>query len=452
MGFFVAAHTLGCKVNQCDTENLLERLANIGCGIRSFKEKADLYIINTCTVTHTGDKKSRQMIRRVGKHAPGALVAVCGCMTKSDPTIAQALGVDYVFDARAPEDFLEEIARLTQEFTKIPQQPNVEPGSDLAEPSTHANQSISATEAIEGQHNPYNTEIRTRTRAFIKIQDGCDRFCSYCIVPHVRGTPVSRPLADIIAEAQALIANGVQEIVITGIQVASYGEDLGNTNLAKLVRQLISLKNLKSLRLSSFNPCAVTDEFLQIIASSDILCSHFHLSLQSGCDATLARMNRRYTTKEYATAVDALRNIRPNAAFTTDVMVGFPGETDAEFAQTLEFVQKIGFMRIHVFEFSRRKGTPAATFPGQIPDKVKTERSQKIRDAAAQLQLEFYKAQVGKILPVLFEKEKPAGTWHGHTSTYCPVEVISKTNLANTIRNVEITAASYDGIQGRIGV
>jgi len=416
MAFFVAAHTLGCKVNQCDTEALLARLVDIGCSIRNFKENADLYIINTCTVTHAGDKKSRQTIRRVSKQNPNAIVAVCGCMVKNDPTIAQVLGVDYVFDARAPEDFLEKVTHLMRDTT-----------------------TPAATKA----------KIRTRTRAFIKIQDGCDRFCSYCIVPHVRGIPVSRPLADILSEAEDLIANGVQEIVITGIQVASYGEDLDNINLAKLVSQLVSL-DLKSLRLSSFNPCAVTDEFLQVIASSNILCSHFHLSLQSGCDSTLARMNRRYTTAEYDATVDALRKIRPDAAFTTDIMVGFPGETNEEFAQTLEFVQKIGFMRIHVFEFSRRKGTPAATFPMQVPDKVKSERSQKMRDVAARLQLEFYEAQVGKVLPVLFEKEKPADTWHGHTSTYCPVEVMSKTNLANTICDVEITAASQDGLYSRM--
>jgi len=449
----VAAYTLGCKVNQCDTEAVLGRLVGIGCTVRNFNQHADLYIINTCTVTHTSDKKSRQMIRRARKQNPNALVAVCGCMAKSDPAIADVLGVDFVFDARKPDEFVKMVADRVGQLQAKPE----------------------ITESV------YKITA-TRTRAFVKIQDGCDRFCSYCIVPYVRGKPVSRPVEDILAEISGLIATGVQEIVLTGIQAASYGEDncerselqllssddlclpqgglcpterngINAITFAGLVKQVLDFDNLKRLRLSSIDPCAVTDEFLSVVASSQVLCDHFHLSLQSGCDATLARMNRRYTSAQYAKIVDSLLKIRPNAAITTDIIVGFPGETDDDFAESLDFAQRIGFASIHVFEYSKREGTPAAGFANQIADHVKTERSKRLRELAATLQTNFYNLQIGKRVSVLFEMPKPANTrWQGHSSNYCPVEVTiadCSKNLANTIHQVKITACTPDGLIGK---
>ena len=413
----VAAHTLGCKVNQCDTDAVLGRLTDIGCTICHFNDAADIYIINTCTVTHASDKKSRQMIRRARKQNPDAMVAVCGCMTQNvEEDFENTLGIDFVFDARNPDAFVQKIFEMGAR------------AGDLS-PTTH----------------------KTRTRAFVKIQDGCDRFCAYCIVPYVRGNPKSRPVVNILGEIKGLITSGVQEIVLTGIQVASYGEDSGDTNLVALMQQILSLNGLQRLRLSSIEPCAITDEFLTVTALSPVLCDHFHLSLQSGSDSVLQRMNRRYTTTEYAKIAESLRKILPNVALTTDIIVGFPGETDEEFNESLAFVQKIGFARVHVFEYSKREGTVAAALPNQVPDSIKSERSKQMRGLAAALQLDFYNAQVGKTIPipVLFETQK-AGKWQGHTSNYCPVQAKFDNNLSNTIQQVNITGYTQDGLEGVI--
>ena len=410
----VAAHTLGCKVNQCDTEALLLSLSDIGCTIiNDFNQAVDIYIINTCTVTHASDKKSRQMIRRAKKQ--GSMVAVCGCMAQKDPIIIQELGVDFIFDARKPDNFIQEIAKLITQY----------------------------------DYNKPVDKSPTRTRAFLKIQDGCDRFCSYCIVPYVRGKPISRPIGEILKEAELMLANGALEIVLTGIQVASYGNDTKDASLAKLIKKISSLQGLARLRLSSIDPCAVTDEFLQAVANSATICDHFHLSLQSGSDPVLARMNRRYTTAEYTQATKALKQIFPNVAITTDIIVGFPGETDDEFNESLAFAQQIGFARIHVFEYSKREGTPAADMPNQISDKIKTDRGKQMRQLAATLQSNFYKLQMGKTLPVLFETKTSQDKWQGHTTNYCPVEIFCNEDLTNIIRRVEITdpAIFYGGTQ-----
>ena len=415
----VAAHTLGCKVNQCDTDAVLAQLTRIGCNIvHGFNMFADVYIINTCTVTHTADKKSAQMIRRARKTNPNAIVAVCGCMTKNNATTTNALGADYIFDARSPSDFINFIGAT---FPAHPPTPH--PGG-----------------------------ITTRTRSFVKVQDGCDRFCTYCIVPYVRGKPVSRSVADIVAEVSTLLEMGVQEIVLTGIQVACYGQDTDNITFAGLIKQVLNLNNLKRLRLSSLDPCAITDDFLHVVASNPRLCDHFHLSLQSGCNTTLAAMNRRYTAEQYAKVAKSLLEIRPNAAITTDIIVGFPGETDEHFEQSFEFAKKIGFADIHVFEYSKRAGTPAATFDGQIADMVKSERGKRMRALAASLQTRFYSMQVGKTANVLFETPKDADTARGHTSNYCPIEVVNINGnkcLANTIQSIEITGYTNGGLVGK---
>jgi len=408
--FLVAAHTLGCKVNQCDTDALLRGLSDAGCTVVEFSSTADMYIINTCTVTHASDKKSRQIIRRAKKQNPTAKIAVCGCMAKSSPQAVEELGVDFVFDARAPRAFIDEVQNL---FNAEKTAPNF---------------------------------TTSRTRAFVKIQDGCDRFCAYCIIPHVRGAPTSRKMQDVLEEValHTSTSKGVKEVVITGIQIAAYGEDTKETNLPQLITNLSKIDGLSRLRISSLEPCAVTDEFLAACTVSKVLCDHFHLSLQSGCDTTLQRMNRRYTTTEYATAAARLRKIFPNAAITTDIIVGFPGESDEEFAQTMKFLHQINFADIHVFEYSKRIGTPAATMPAQVPDAVKSDRSRQVRELAMAQKLDFFRRQVGKTMPALFESDSK-----GHTTNYCPVvplEILCKKNLQNQILQVEIVKHSTDGL------
>jgi len=420
----VAIHTLGCKVNQCETDALLTRLKETGYSVCDFHSKADIYIINTCTVTHTGDKKSLQMIRRARRQNPEAFVAVCGCMARSQVDSADKIniaGADFIFDTRKPEELL---AKLKAIF----------PGQYFS-------------------HTPEITDnLKERTRAFIKIQDGCDRFCSYCIVPYVRGQLTSRSPTEILAEAQAIAKRGIQEIVLTGIQVAAYGYDTGNgyISLPGLIRSLAYIP--KRLRLSSIEPMAVTEDFLLATEEIPTLCDHFHLSLQSGSDKILSRMNRRYTQADYAKVVNKLRSIRPTMALTTDIIVGFPGETEVDFQDTLKFIKEIGFAQIHIFEYSPRQGTPAADFPDQVPSQIKTSRGKEMRALATELQHQFLSAQIGTVASVLFEtknKNTSKETWQGHSTNYSTVQV-QGTNLANTIHDVRITGTAENTLIGEL--
>jgi threonylcarbamoyladenosine tRNA methylthiotransferase MtaB len=403
----VAIHTLGCKVNQCDADELIAALKADGhtaFSARSFDIFADIFVVNTCTVTHTSDKKSRQMLRRAKNKNPNALVAMCGCMAKKSDKID---GVDFIFDAREPREFLAKVNALGKKTSLPPQ------------------------------------EIpKTKTRSFIKIQDGCDRFCSYRIVPHVRGAVKSRPLSEIIREAEILVNSGALEIVLTGIQVAAYGNDTEKENLSSVVKNVAAIDGLKRLRLSSIDPWAVNAEFIAAIAETPVLCGHFHLSLQSGCDTTLEKMNRRYTTDDYRKAAASLRKIRPNAALTTDVIVGFPSESDSDFLRSLDFVREMEFSQVHVFEFSPREGTPAANFPAQVPQNVKHERGKIMREAVAELQKNFLERQVGRTLSVLFERE------NGKTENYCTVRAKSAT--PNKIYDVKITSCTDEFLEGEI--
>jgi len=410
----VAIHTLGCKVNQCDADALVALIVQKGYAVGSFDMLADVYIINTCTVTQTGDKKSLQMIRRARKQNPAALVAVCGCLVQRNAEKIHKAGADVLFDARSPDALF---ARLD-------------------------------VDAAVATNNFVLGKTKERTRAFIKIQDGCDRFCAYCIVPYVRGPIRSRLASDIIVEADNRIAGGAKEIVLTGIQVASYGND-GNDSLSSLIKSVAALPNLYRLRLSSIDPWAVDDAFLQTVAVSPVLSSHFHLSLQSGCDATLMRMNRRYTTAEYAKVVARLRALRPDMALTTDIIVGFPGESDADFEMSMQFAQEMAFARVHVFVYSPRAGTAAAEFCDQIPDAVKTARGKQLRDLAADLETQFLKKQMGRVVSVLFEQEKSPNTWQGYTDNYTPV-VVTGTQLENKLLNVRLIGLTGHILSGEI--
>ncbi|MCL2578300.1 MAG: tRNA (N(6)-L-threonylcarbamoyladenosine(37)-C(2))-methylthiotransferase MtaB [Defluviitaleaceae bacterium] len=411
----IAVHTLGCKVNQCDAEALIATLKTEGhnaFSTREFDVCADVFVINTCTVTHTSDKKSRQMLRRARINNPNALIAMCGCLVKNTEEMD---GVDIIFDAREPSDFLLRINTLNLKSSPIK-----------------------------------NNLQKNKTRSFIKIQDGCDRFCSYCIVPYVRGEVKSRPLAEIISEAEALIETGTLEIVLTGIQVDAYGDNATKEGLSAVIKKIAAINGLKRLRLSSIDPWAVNDDFLDSVAVSQVLCGHFHLSLQSGCNTTLKKMNRRYTTAEYKKAADALRKIRPDAALTTDIIVGFPGESDFNFSQSLEFVREMNFAMVHVFEFSPRKGTPAADFPEQVSQKIKNLRGKIMRETAAELQKNFLENQIGKTLCVLFEKEKSPGIFMGNSENYCTVLTESEFDLKNSIQKIKITSCTEKMLKGEV--
>jgi threonylcarbamoyladenosine tRNA methylthiotransferase MtaB len=408
-----AAHTLGCKANQYDTEKLLEGLAARGFGIKDFGEQADIYIINTCTVTRRGGQKSLQMVRRAKSGNPAALVAVCGCAVNVSDITEWQIQIDFIFDARQPESFY---AWLNDKIKTA----NIAPASPRKQ---------------------------KRTRAYIKVQDGCDRFCAYCIVPYARGPVTSKPPADVLDEARMLIAGGTREIVLTGIQISAYGKDnINGKSLAGLIKKTAALPGLNRLRLGSIEPCAVDDNFIEAIRLPAV-CNHFHVSLQSGCDATLSRMNRRYAAKDYAAAAEAIRAAKPGTALTTDIIVGFPGETGADFEESLRFAESVGFARMHVFEYSAREGTAAASFSGQIPAAVKKARGKAMRQSAGAMQQRFLSKHLGQTMDVLFESERN-GFWEGHTGNY--ITVRAKNGTANEITSVNLTHINKGIIYGEV--
>ena len=397
-------YTLGCKVNQCDSESIAQKLVDYGLNRKKPTESADLLIINTCVVTSAASAKSLQIIRRFKNKNLNGQIAVCGCMAHAGTQNLPELPVDFVFDARSPDKFLSEIkSKIHSSIT-------------------------------ENSHT-------LKTRGFVKISDGCDRFCSYCIVPYVRGGIKSTPIKQIIDTVKTFTDSGVKEIVLTGIQTAAFGKDTGE-NLPKLIRELSEIKDLKRVRFSSIDPWAVDDEFLPAVNDSSNLLDHFHLSLQSGCDKTLHAMNRRYTANMYKKNIDSLRKIRPNASFTTDIIVGFPDETDEDFLQSLDFIKSLGFLNIHVFEYSIRKGTKAAELPNQINSQVKKERSKIVRELSNEMQETFLENQIGKTVNVLFEKK------YGLTETYC--KVMAPGSKQNEIQKVMVTSVKDDFLTGYI--
>jgi threonylcarbamoyladenosine tRNA methylthiotransferase MtaB len=394
-------YTLGCKVNQCDGENLTLALQKAGyTEINKKSAQADIYIINTCTVTHTADKKAMQQLRRARAANPQGFVAVCGCMARMvDGTAPKIPGADLVFDTRQPSVLLDALAAW------------------------------GASKHTPPQPAPESPPHR-RTRAFLKVQDGCESFCAYCIVPYVRGKLTSLPIDEVISQANRLVQSGHKEIVLTGIQLAAYGKDLTTGNCAQLVAQMGTVKGLCRLRLSSLEPNIIDDEFVAALLRTPAVCDHFHLSLQSGCDKTLARMNRGYTTSQYAAAAQKLRTTFPQCAITTDIITGFPAEDDKDHEQSLEFVGQMAFARIHVFPYSRRDGTAAAAFEHQLPPEVKKARMRQM--LRLDVQDKFFAKQKKQTHEVLFETP-----FSGHTRNYCPVRVDKAQNV-NTIKNVYI--------------
>jgi threonylcarbamoyladenosine tRNA methylthiotransferase MtaB len=405
----VAAHTLGCKVNQHETETILELFRQQGYQVVDFAGEADVYLINTCTVTHLGDRKSRQIIRRATRQNPHALVVVTGCYAQRAPEeIAELPGVDLIVGNQERGQIVGLVEKLAGKKGNIEKHP-----SDL-----EANQPLARTpvKLVNNMQLVRSFEelplviTRGRTRAMVKVEDGCNQYCSYCIVPYTRGPVRSRPAERVVAEIAQLVEAGFQEIVLTGIHTSAYGLEWrqGKTtpNLATLIELILrEVPSLARLRISSVEPTEVPEGLSEIMANSRVLCRHLHIPLQSGDDEILQRMRRPYSTAQYAALVRNLRDQIPGLAITTDVMVGFPGETDAHFARSCSFIKQIGFSDLHVFKYSPRKGTPAAAFKEQVVPPIKEKRSQFLITLAAALQQRYAAEFLGESLEVLLEEE-----------------------------------------------
>ncbi len=428
----VAFYTLGCKVNQYETEAMTELFLNKGYEIVDFSEFADVYVINTCTVTNMSDRKSRQMIRRAKKSNPHSLVIVTGCYAQTAPdAVSHIEGVNLVIGTKDRKNIVELSESISPD--KIC---NVV--SDIMH--THTFEELSLT------------TYHDRTRAYIKVQEGCNQFCSYCIIPYARGPVRSRPFDEVISEIRRLANEGFSEVVLTGIHVASYGIDLERVSLADLILAAEDIDGIKRIRLSSIEPMALDGEFIKKLKNSKKLCHHFHISLQSGCDETLNRMRRKYTCREYLEITNGLRNAFPDVAITTDIMVGFPGETEEEFEKCAEFVSLIGFADAHIFQYSPRKGTPAVKSPDQISAKVKEARSKAILKITKKSHEEFKKSFLGRVVSVLFEQpcKGKNGYFEGKTSNYLTVLVKSDENISGKYFNVLLDKITPEGILGSI--
>lgn len=424
----VALHNLGCKVNAYETEAMQEMLEKEGYEIVPFKEGADIYIINTCTVTNIADRKSRQMLHRARKMNPDAIVVAAGCYVQAQENEHHELDscIDIVIGNNKKQD-------LIQILNEYESKCKTEEVIDINHTNEYENLNLSRT----GEH----------TRAYIKVQDGCNQFCSYCIIPFARGRVRSRSLEDVVQEVTTLSENGYKEVVLTGIHLSSYGVDFEEqeagkkTDLLTLILAVHEIPGIERIRLGSLEPRIVTEEFAKTIAGLPKMCPHFHLSLQSGCDATLKRMNRRYTTDEYFEKCELLRKYFDHPALTTDVIVGFPGETEEEFEESKAFVDKVNFYETHIFKYSKREGTRAAVMENQVPEQIKAERSAQLIELGAKKQEAYEKEMVGKDVEILVEEpaqidEKEVQV--GHTKEYIKVALESDENLQNQIVKMRI--------------
>ena len=417
-----ALHNLGCKVNAYETEAMQEMLEQNGYEIVPFAEGADVYVINTCTVTNMADRKSRQMLHRARKMNPNAVVVAAGCYVQAQGVKADDC-IDIIIGNNKKKDL---IAILDEHFAKIEEK---EPQVELID--------IAHTHEYEEMRVSRQAE---HTRANVKVQDGCNQFCSYCIIPYARGRVRSRKTEDVLAEVHTLASNGYQEIVLTGIHLSSYGIDTGE-NLLELIRAVHQVEGILRIRLGSLEPRIITREFAEGIAALPKMCPHFHLSLQSGCNTTLKRMNRRYTAEEYYEKCELLREVFDHPALTTDVIVGFPGETEEEFRESKAFLEKVNFYETHIFKYSRRQGTKAAEMKDQVPEPVKTERSNQLIALGKVNKKAFEDRLIGQTVEVLMEEEiqRDGETWQiGHTREYVKVGRKTEENLANQLINVEI--------------
>ncbi len=415
-----ALHNLGCKVNAYETEAMQELLEQNGYEIVPFEEGADIYIINTCTVTNIADRKSRQMLHRARKMNPDAVVVAAGCYVQTEKEPFDE-GIDIVVGNNRKREIVRILDRYFQEKER-----NVKEVADIGCEKEYEGLALCRT----GEH----------TRAYIKVQDGCSQFCSYCIIPYARGRARSRGRDDVTGEVKTLAANGCKEVVLTGIHLSSYGIDTGD-DLLSLIRAVHEVEGIRRIRLGSLEPGIITEEFVQGIAGLEKLCPHFHLSLQSGCDETLKRMNRRYTSQEYYEKCQLLRQYFQNPALTTDVIVGFPKETDEEHKRSRDFVDQVDFYETHVFRYSRREGTRAASMEGQVAEQVKAARSKEFLEMSRRKQSVYEEHLVGTVQEVLMEEEilHNGEIWQvGHTREYVKVGCKTSENLENQIVDVEI--------------
>ena len=427
----VAIYTLGCKVNQYETQAMEQELRRRGHTLVPFEDQADAYLINSCTVTAVSDKKSRQAVRQVRRRAPEALIALCGCYPQVSPDQAAALGADLIGGTGDRVAFLDKLEALAQD--------KVAPAEVLLDdPFRRMDFEVLPAGGLAG-----------RTRAMLKVEDGCTNFCTYCIIPYARGRVRSLPLDQAAAEAARLAKEGYRELVVTGIELSGYGRDLpGRPSLAQLIEAVCRAAPGLRVRLGSLEPRTVTEDFCRTLADLPNLCPHFHLSMQSGCDATLKRMNRKYDSARYYESVTLLREHFDRPGITTDLIVGFPGETEEEFDQTLDFVRRCAFSAMHIFPYSRRSGTPAATLPGQVPKAEKEARARRAAAVAEELRAAWLERWVGETLTVLFEEEKE-GLWRGHAPNYTEVFAPGE-GLHNVIKEVKITGIHRDGLKGSV--
>lgn len=426
-----ALHNLGCKVNAYETEAMQHLLEEAGYEIVPFTQKADVYVINTCSVTNMADRKSRQMLHKAKKNNPDSIVVAAGCYVQtSEKEVLNDLSVDIVIG----NDRKHDLVRLLEEYSLDSVNDNVDDIND-------------------GKHDfeeLFIDQTKEHTRAFIKVQDGCNQFCSYCIIPYARGRVRSRRFENVIAEVERLAANGFKEVVLTGIHLSSYGVDFEEaTGLLELIQAVNAVKGIERIRLGSLEPKIVTEHFASELSKLDKICLHFHLSLQSGCDATLKRMNRKYTTKEYERGCELLRKYFVHPAITTDVIVGFPGETEEEFEQTKAYLEHIHFYEMHIFKYSKRKGTRAAVMPDQIDEQIKAERSEKLIALGHDMSKEFRKFYIGKNEEALFEEKAVIGDkeyFVGYTKEYVKVAKKTDENLENQIVSGRISGMLTDEI------
>lgn len=413
----VAFHTLGCKVNTYESNAMLKIFNEANYQEVDFKQIADVYVINTCTVTNSGDSKSRQMIRKAIRKNPQATICVVGCYSQIAPEeIKQIEGVGVVLGTQYRKDivkYVDEHLKTGEMIIKVDNIMKLKKFEDL------------------------NIDRFKNTRAFLKIQDGCNNFCTYCIIPYARGRVRSRDKDSVLDQARRLVANGYVEIVLTGIHTAGYGEDLEDYSFYDLLADLVKVEGLKRLRISSIETSQISDKIIELIGSNEVIVDHLHVPLQSGCDTTLERMNRKYTTQQYLEKIEKIRSYLPDIAFTTDVIVGFPGESDDEFEQTYQFIKEVNYSQLHVFPYSPRKNTPAAKMLDQVNDQIKHDRTNRLLALSKELNRNFALQQIGKELKVLFETRE-GDYLVGHASDYLKVRVKTNEDLIGEIRIVKV--------------
>lgn len=426
----VKFHTLGCKVNQYETEAASELFDKAGYKLAADDECADVYVINTCTVTNLSDSKSRQFIRRAKRENPDSTTVVMGCYSQVSPEdIEKIKGVDIIIGTTEREKIVDLVEKYNEDKEKINIVRDIRRDKDF--------QKIDI-EKIKGQ-----------TRAYIKVQDGCNRFCTYCIIPYARGNIRSRDPYDVKEEVIRLVKNGYKEVVLTGIHIASYGKDSKKYDLLDLISMIHDIEGLERIRLSSVEPVLIDEEFLKEVSKYPKFCDHFHLSLQSGSDTVLERMNRRYTAEEYLESVKLIRKYYPNAGITTDIIVGFPGETEEEFQETIDFVKKVKFSRVHVFKYSPREGTPAYDMKNQVDGNIKNQRSKILIELTEKLRKEFESSFIGETLEVLVERKRH-DHFLAHSTNYIEIAFNSELDYTNNIIDLEITKFEDGNLYGKV--